>query len=162
MAKASPYTFQRPLPEEFKQLRRKLAQVYREAYRGLEPYAYSDLSDIKGYINWLYRTDPEGFIIAVGEDEVIGFVACCRNWWDKELGAIGEIHEIAVLPQHQGKGIGSALLKEALSFLGQAHEVFGLWVGEGNEKAKAFYLKHGFESVGKLGKWIRMISKKRP
>lgn len=156
------YEFKRPSPEEFKQLRGRLVQVYREAYRGLELYAYSDPSDIKGYINWLYRTDPEGFIIAVGEDEAVGFVACCRNWWDKELGAIGEIHEIAVLPQHQGKGIGSALLKEALIFLSQVHDTFGLWVGEGNEKAKAFYMKHSFEAVGRMGKWIRMISRKRP
>lgn len=156
------YELKRPSPEVFKQLRGKLVQVYREAYRGLELYAYSDPSDIKGYINWLYRTDPEGFIIALGEDGAIGFVACCRNWWDKELGAIGEIHEIAVLPQHQGKGIGSTLLKEAISFLGQLHEVFGLWVGEGNERAKAFYVKHGFEPIGRMGKWIRMISRRRP
>lgn len=162
MAKGFYCEFKRPSLEEFKQVRGRFVQIYREAYIGLEPYAYSDPSDIKGYINWLYRTDPEGFIIAIGEDGAVGFVACCRNWWDKELGAIGEIHEIAVLPQQQGKGIGSALLREALLFLGEVHEVFGLWVGEGNEKAKAFYLKHGFEPIGRMGKWIRMISKKRP
>ena len=147
-------------PDRFKQKRSKLVEVYSRAYRGLEEYAYRRPSDIKGYLNWLYRTDPEGFLVAEEEGQVLGFVASCRNWWDRDLGPLGEIHELVVVPERQGEGIGSTLLEWALEFRGREHDVFGLWVGEGNERAKAFYMGHGFKPVGKMGKWIRMILKK--
>lgn len=144
-------------PEEFKERRQELVEVYRRGYRGLEEYAYRRPSDIKSYLNWLYRTDPEGLIVAEEDGRILGFVAACRNWWDRELGEVGEIHELVVVPERQGEGIGSKLLGAALDYLGKHHEAFGLWVGEKNERAKAFYLKRGFVPIGQVGKWIRMI-----
>jgi len=144
-------------PEGFKRRRGELRELYRQAYKGLEEYAYRRPSDIKGYLSWLFRMDPEGFLVAEEEGEVVGFVAACRHWWDRERGRIGEIHELAVLPERQGQGIGRKLLEGALRFLGREHRVFGLWVGERNERALNFYLKGGFRPTGRMGKWIRMI-----
>lgn len=135
-------------------------ELYLRAYRGLEEYAYRSRSDVKGYLSWLFRMDPGGFFIAE-EDKMAGFVACCRHWWDRELGPMGEIHELAVSPEEQGKGIGSRLLEEALKFLQREHDLVGLWVGEGNRKALNFYLRKGFRPKGSMGKWIRMIRKGR-
>lgn len=148
-------------PETFKRKRGEFGELYRQAYIGLEEYAYRRPSDIKGYISWLFRMDPEGFLVAEEEGKIVGFVAACRHWWDRERGQIGEIHELVVLPERQGRGIGRRLLEEALHFLGQEHRLFGLWVGEGNERAFNFYLKGGFRPTGRMGKWIRMIRQRR-
>jgi len=143
--------------DEFRRLRGGLVDLYLEAYRGLEEYAYRRRSDVKDYLQWLYKIDPKGFLVAEDKGEVLGFVAACRQWWDKNQGLMGEIHEIAVPPAHQGRGIGSRLLEEALNVLKREHRVFGLWVGERNFRAQEFYRRRGFAPVGRLGKWIRMI-----
>ncbi|HEX15699.1 MAG: N-acetyltransferase [Deltaproteobacteria bacterium] len=146
--------------DEFKALRKGLVELYQRAYEGLEEYAYRKPADIKSYLSWLFKIDPEGFFIAEGE-KPLGFIACCRHWWDKDFGPLGEVHELAVLPEEQGKGVGTKLLETALEFLGREHDTFGLWVGEGNERAMAFYRRWGFRPVGRMGKWIRMISKRK-
>lgn len=147
-------------PDIFKARRQELAEVYRRGYKGLEEYAYTKPSDIKSYLQWLYRTDPEGLIVAQEDGKVVGFVAASRNWWDRTLGSVGEIHELVVLPEKQGRGIGSQLLEAALDFLSEYHDIFSLWVGEGNERARVFYQRRGFVPVGQMGKWIRMVLKK--
>ncbi len=145
-------------PEEFKQKRDLLVRIYLEGYKGLEEYAYSRRSDVKGYLNWLYRGDPDGFFVAQEEGSEVGFLGCVSNWFDRNFGLIGEIHELVVLPEKRNQGIGSALLKEALIYLkNKGHERIGLWVGKNNERAKAFYKKFGFKEVGGIGIWIRMI-----
>ncbi|MCI0689302.1 MAG: GNAT family N-acetyltransferase [Sporichthyaceae bacterium] len=47
---------------------------------------------------------------------------------------------IYVHPNWQGRGVGSALLKAARA----GHDRLELWVFQRNERARAFYLRHGF------------------
>jgi len=144
--------------EEFKRKRDLLVKIYLEGYKGLEEYAYNRRSEVKGYLNWLYRGDPEGFFVAQEEEKEVGFLGCACNWFDRNFGLIGEIHELVVLPERQNQGIGSALLKEAINYLkNKGHKKIGLWVGKTNERAKAFYKRFGFEEIGGIGIWIRMI-----
>ena len=145
--------------EDFNKIREVLINIYIKAYRELEEYAYTKRSDIKSYFKWLYRLDNHGLLIAQDNKDIKGFLFFCHNWWDKIYGEIGEIHELAVLPEYQGKGIGSALVKKSIRLMKKYHNIFGLWVGENNEKAKRFYKKMGFSYDGKVGKWIRMIRK---
>jgi len=150
-------------PEEFKKKRDLLIKIYLEGYKGLEEYAYNRRSEVKWYLNWLYKGDPEGFLVAQEEEKAVGFLGCTCNWFDRNFGIVGEIHELVVLPGRQNEGIGSALLKEALNYLRKkGHKKIGLWVGKGNERAKDFYKKFGFKEVGGIGIWIRMILNLEP
>ncbi len=133
-------------------------RIYTEAYRGLEEYAYTKRRDIRNYFKWLYSRDRDGFFVAVG-DEAVGFVACDTNWISVFEGRkVGEIHELFVLPEHRGKGVGSSLLYRAISYATEkGRKKAELWVGRTNFKARKFYLRHDFREAGEWGKWIRMV-----
>ncbi len=133
-------------------------RVYAEAYRGLENYAYTRRREIKNYFRWLYSRDREGFFVAM-IDEAVGFVACDTNWISIfERQKVGEIHELFVLPEYQGKGIGKKLLERAISYSKEKRrKIAELWVGRANFRARKFYIHQGFREAGEWGKWIRMI-----
>jgi len=144
-------------PQEFRERRKRLAEIYRRAYRGLEAYAYTSLWEVRSYLRWLYRGDPEMFLVAYEGGEPVGFISGHRYWHDRQLGEVGNIHELVVDPDFQGMGIGKALLSEALRRFSGDHGKVMLWVGEGNEKARKLYLKLGFREVGRAGVWIKMV-----
>ena len=142
---------------EFKDLLNKLIEIYQSGYKGLEKYAYQKRHDIKSYLKWLYKTDPESFLVAFKNNRPISFIAGCRFWQDKLYGEIGEIHELVVDKPFQGKGVGKKLLQETINNFKKDHDKIGLWVGEHNDQAIAFYKKMGFKVGGQVGKWLRMI-----
>jgi len=96
------------------------------------------------------------FLVAYNEGEPVGFLSGHRYWHDRQLGEVGNIHEFVVDPEFQGMGIGKALFEEALRRFSKDHSRVMLWVGEGNENARAFYRSMGFEEVGRAGIWIKM------
>lgn len=147
-------------PTEFKSILDILINIYLSGYKGLEEYAYTDKGDVKRYLKWLYKKDPEAFFIASLRNKTVGFVSGCRYWHDRIYGEIGELHEIVVDKSFQGQGIGKALHETMLSFLFKYHKIIGLWVGEKNKKAIKFYQDSGFKIVGQVGKWFRMIKEK--
>lgn len=135
--------------------------AYIESYKGLEDYAYRTRREIRNYFNWLFKRDPDGFMVAEVKKEAVGFVACDTNWFSIfELKKVGEIHEIFVLRDFRRMGIGSKLLEMALKYaLEKGMDTAELWVGEKNDVAKIFYSKKGFKMAEKVGKWIRMVKK---
>jgi len=138
---------------------RSFVQVYREAYAGLEEYAYRRNREIKNYFRWLIKRDADGLFLAeTDEKEVVGFVACDANWFSPvEGGDAGEIHELFVKPEFQRRGVGRALLKTSLNYMKSKRKKYiGLWVGISNNKAIQFYRKMGFTEDGTWGKWLRM------
>ncbi|MCX7730716.1 MAG: GNAT family N-acetyltransferase [Candidatus Caldatribacterium sp.] len=146
-----------PTEEELRCLMPDLVHLYERAYAALPEYGYHLSQRIEGYIRWLFRGDPKGFFVALLGERVAGFIGVHAQWWeDGEL--FGEIHEFVVDPDFQGKGIGTALFTHALTYLETSgRRKIGLWVGEKNEHAIAFYLRRGFRRVGQYGKWVRMV-----
>lgn len=143
-------------PEELN----KLVSVYRSAYEGLEEYAYTSGSEIRSYMRWLYRGDPDGFLVAELNGEIIGFVSVHTNWWDKRVGRTAEIHEIAVQKRYQHMGIGKKLLKKAVEYaLSRGCNWVSLWVGSENNMAKEWYRRLGFEETGEGYYWVRMLKR---
>lgn len=134
-------------------------RIYKEAYRGLEEYAYTRTKDIRWYFRWLMGRDCDGFFVAEVDGKTVGFVACDTNWLSFfENEEVGEIHEIFVHPNWQGKGIGTALLLKALEYTKKrGRKVVELWVGIDNIKARKFYEKFGFQKRETWGRWLRMI-----
>ena len=67
--------------------------------------------------------------------------------WTKRRGVgVGEVHNLAMHPSAQGRGLGRSLLDAGLAHLGAAgcHEVI-LWVDAMNTPALALYRSRGFE-----------------
>ncbi|MBE8538558.1 GNAT family N-acetyltransferase [Geoglobus acetivorans] len=136
-------------------------ELYREAYKGYEEYAYTTTRDIRDYFKWLHGRDREGIFVAVIDDVPVGFAACDSGWFSRmERKIVAELHELFVREDLRGKGVASKLLIRAENYgREKGRDEMGLWVGEKNEPAKRFYLKHGFRESGKLGRWIRMVKR---
>lgn len=64
---------------------------------------------------------------------------------DEKLGDWGEIVSLYILPEVLGRGIGSLLLRSALSALREdGFDRVYLWAIRGNARAERFYRKQGF------------------
>ena len=134
----------------------KLIEIYQKAYQGLKEYAEEGKENILKYLNWLYKQDKNGFLVATIDNNIVGFI-CADSNWTKERG---EIHEFVVDPNYQNLGIGKLLFEKALSYLRKNKKNYiGLWVGEKNLKAKNFYKKYGFEYKGKIKVWEKFLKK---
>ncbi|MEM2912609.1 MAG: ribosomal protein S18-alanine N-acetyltransferase [Candidatus Bathyarchaeia archaeon] len=97
----------------------------------------------------LYESYPATFIVAEENDEVVGYIMCRIESGVPGLnflGKKGHVVSIAVLPQHQRKGIGYALLQEAMRNMVyyKAKECY-LEVRTSNEAAISLYKKLGFK-----------------
>ena len=144
--------------DEFRSWRERLAELYREAYRDLQNYAYREKPQILRYLDWLYDGDPEHFYVAWNErGEPVGFISGHSRWLDEDLGQVGNIHEMVVHPDWRGRGVGRALFDRLAADLAAENPVLILWVGEGNHRARAMYERRGFKEIGRQGKWIKMM-----
>lgn len=74
-------------------------------------------------------------VVAEIDNKIVGFCAFRK----------GIIDHLYVLPEFQGKGIGSAFIGEAK----QQNSSLELWVFQKNVRAQEFYMSHGFVMVEK-------------
>lgn len=72
--------------------------------------------------------------VAVLDGRVVGYTRATTTWLD----------DLYVLPEAQGRGIGSALLARVLAL---HPDGIGLWVFESNRPARDFYARHGFVAL---------------
>ncbi len=138
---------------------KELVPLYLEGYRGLEEYAYTHPDDVKAYVDWLRRRDRDGIFVAKVGGRIVGFVAGDANWFSKrEHKKVGAVHEIVVLPEYRGMGIGTALMDRVLSYFREKGlHTAELWVGDENYTALEFYRRLGFREKGQYNYWIRMV-----
>jgi len=100
----------------------------------------------------LYERFPETFIVAEEDGEVVGYVMCRIETGLPDFGLLGiakkgHVISIAVLPENQRKGIGTALMKEAMAGMrGYKGKECYLEVRVSNTPAVNLYKKLGFES----------------
>ena len=87
-----------------------------------------------------------------------GYVCACLCAADGTLmghvvvmRGVDEMHllNITVAPEHQGRGLGSAMLRDVVAW-SQAEGAETLWleVRQSNERARRLYVRGGFEAVG--------------
>jgi GNAT superfamily N-acetyltransferase len=111
---------------------RAIAEVHvaawRAGYRGLMPDAY---------LAELSVDDGETVVLIARGDPIDGFVA-----FNPEKAEIGALY---VNPPRFRTGVGTALLEAVHERLAGKPEAV-LWVLEGNDAARAFYERHGYES----------------
>lgn len=98
-------------------------------------------SDAKEELEKKLLRDPELFIVAEDEGEIIGAVIGAFD------GRRGFVYHLAVAPERKGEGIGKALMErvsDGLRKLGCIRLL--LLVDEDNESAQEFYRATGFSS----------------
>jgi RimJ/RimL family protein N-acetyltransferase len=93
--------------------------------------------------------DEQAVIVALHGDRVIGELSVSREEHPvtRHIASIG----MMVAPDWRGRGVGSALMTEALRWaLEMGVEKLALSVYPDNEPARALYRKFGFEEEGRL------------
>jgi ribosomal protein S18 acetylase RimI-like enzyme len=93
------------------------------------------------------RGENSKSLVAEVNDKVVGYISASYDPGPR-LGVIGIV---SVDPGHQGRGIGSALMRSAIEFL-KAKGVRKIWttVSTINTRAILYYLKNGFRAEGIL------------
>ncbi|MEU7016497.1 GNAT family N-acetyltransferase [Streptomyces sp. NPDC046385] len=128
---------------------------WRAAYRGLVPDAYLDSLDVGERTGaWRGRLSaPDAPTVLVAEEEGGGPVAfsCFRPWPDGESDAAvtAELSALYAVPEVWGRGVGRELLAATVAAMTTADfREAGLWVLEGNSRARAFYEAAGWRPDG--------------
>lgn len=117
-----------------------------ETYTGLMPQEFLDKLKLE---NWIKnaRKYPQNTIVAVVENNIVGFVVYLEDSNDiASIKPSSEIVALYVLKKYQKKGIGYALMQEALKRV--TKDTIILFVLEGNNNAINFYRRMGFEFTG--------------
>ncbi|EMT50605.1 MULTISPECIES: GNAT family acetyltransferase [Brevibacillus] len=112
-------------------------------------------SDSREAIEKKLQRDPELFLVATEQDQLIGAVMGAFD------GRRGWVYHLAVDPESQGKQIGRLLmneLEERMRAVGC--DKMNLLVAQDNVRVGAFYQKLGFtrDDVFFMGKWINRLS----
>lgn len=93
----------------------------------------------------------ETILVCEQSSKLVGFVIFCVVLDE------ASIHNIAVHPEHQGSGLGSALLEVALEQMKQQQVARCLLeVRSSNKPAQALYLGHGFGVDGTRRNYYRL------
>lgn len=94
-------------------------------------------------------------IRACGIRNLLAFLrasACFDRIWDGQRGPRRYLTLLAVDPDHQRRGIGTALLREAVIPYLEAEGPAVLCLNTNKEKNRAFYQKNRFEEVGTVSR----------
>jgi ribosomal protein S18 acetylase RimI-like enzyme len=133
--------------------------TWQAAYAGLLPADYlAAMSDSVAQRAERWRTTlstADATVLAVDADgvdaAVVGFLHVGPSRDEGASDDIGELHSIYVDPAHWAMGLGSALHDAGLAaLLAGGHESATLWVLDTNQRARAFYERHGWSPDGSI------------
>ena len=95
-------------------------------------------------------------LLAFGGDEPVGLANCFFGFSSFAARPVLNVHDLAVIPERRGQGIGRALLAEAER---RAREAgccrLTLEVQESNERARGLYQSFGFDDLELDGEALR-------
>jgi ribosomal protein S18 acetylase RimI-like enzyme len=141
-----PWTIARPTLDDLDELGRVHVQVWREAYAGLMPAEHlADLDPAVGTRRWRERFEASseiGWWLARDEQGIVGMVTSGPAR-DDDAPVPLELYAINILRRAHGTGLADELLTRAIG-----DRAAYLWVLEGNDRAIAFYRRHGFADEG--------------
>jgi ribosomal protein S18 acetylase RimI-like enzyme len=119
--------------------------------------------ELARYVQGWGRPDDVGFAAVDGTSQRFVGAAWMRRWSGDERG-YGYVDEetpelsVAVLPEHQGRGIGTALLARLMEVARTRYGAVSLSVAEENP-ALRLYERLGFEVVDRSGTSLTMIKR---
>lgn len=140
-------TFREATAEDAALISRINASSWRTCYRDVIADDYlARLSDeywTPSVRAWLASGQVYG-TLALLYGEPIGAILYGRGR-DEAYGDWCEMISLYLLPQYTRRGVGSALLQEAMRIMREdGYDRFYLWAIDGNAPADCFYRKHGF------------------
>lgn len=104
---------------------------------------------------------PEAFIVAEIKNQIVGYIMCKIEFGFsnfRKLGFVkkGHVVSVAVLEEHRGKGVGTALMLEGINgvIIKKTDEIY-LEVRVSNESAVQLYKKLGFIIKSRLKSYYR-------
>lgn len=112
----------------------QIAHIIRAARKHSLPYLpdlHTPEEDRAHFGGTVFNEDT--ILVAEEDGAIVGFCAFKEDWLD----------HLYILPQHQNKGVGRALLNQAKHESAQLH----LWVFQKNTRAITFYENNGFDLV---------------
>ena len=147
--------FQQATVQDANRLADLAARLFEWTYRGQDDsqdlFTYLQENFSQGVMRRII-TDPKAFVImAEGENGLCGYAHIQLESAALEVDANhpAELFRLYVDPSMFGKGLGARLLEEVLKAASiEDSDVLWLIVYYKNLRAKAFYAKHDFQSVG--------------
>lgn len=140
------WTITRPTEDDLDEMGRVHVRVWQEAYAGLLPDDYlAGLDPTIGPARWRERFGSSpmvGWWLARDEDGIVG-MATSGPPRDEDPPVDLELYAINVLRRAHGTGLADDLMARAIG-----DRPAYLWVLEGNDRAIAFYRRHGFADEG--------------
>ena len=133
----------------------------------LPPSALRDFTSATGTDRWRKRIAAQDDVTAVWVAVLDGVVmahAWSRPWTDTAdlLPGAAKLNTLYVRPEHQGRGVGSRLLRHTCAWLRTAQiPEAALWVVEANVRARRFYERQGWTLDQGVGKQWRGLSEVR-
>ena len=123
------------------------------AYRDFVPIAGLHALSPESLTAWwrerfAYESDTHRLTVAVDDGETVGFSYVGPE--EEHEAGVGQLYAIHLDPAAQGRGIGRALMVDALATVsrnGWGRAV--LWVLEGNAHARRFYERGGWRPDGR-------------
>jgi len=126
--------------------------TWQSAYLGLIPDSFlQGLSVEQRTTNWIKNIkNPlprSNTLVAEIDGEIVGFIGVGADR-EEDLPNQGEVYALYVLSNIQGRGIGTALMREGLAALKtEGLTCAVLWVLDGNLRTRAWYESHGWRST---------------
>lgn len=115
-----------------------LARVWNESWHAGHGHLNPEAAKSRDlpYFEARVGSNIDRMIVAEEDDEIIGF----SGWEGDGIG------QVFVMPSHFGKQVAPRLLATVEAILqAEGHERIWLHCAEGNDRARAFYEKHGWE-----------------
>ena len=137
--------------EDTRAIARIHVDAWRAAYRGHVPDDYLDKLDVDLRVHaWKdILTAPGSTLLAVQEDDTVGFCHLCQSRDGDADDSVAEITSIYVSPLEWHSGVGRTLCTQALRLAESAgFAIVTLWVLESNQPARSFYEEMGFTLDG--------------
>jgi len=109
----------------------------------------------------LHEKFPNTFIVAIIEEDIVGYIMCRMETGFSELGKWnitkkGHVVSIAVLPEYRKRGIGTSLMLQAMKEMrNYGMKECYLEVRVSNQTAKNLYRKIGFKEVKTIQGYYR-------
>lgn len=131
----------------------KIAKIkidnWKKTYLNIFPDKYMENLNLEKEIEkYKNNFNNRKVITFVKDEEIIGYC----YYGDKKDNFFneysGEVYAIYVKNECQQKGIGTALLQEAMKALSNEHKKIMLWCAKENYKAISFYKKNGLKIIG--------------
>ncbi len=137
-----------------------IASIGKKSFRDAFEQVFNHREELFEYLTYTYNTlklvrslkkENNIYLLAFRDGKPVGFGKIKKHSLNDQIesGAQMELQKIYVLTEYQGRGVGTALMKEAKLIVRRFDPDY-LWLDThvSNELARRFYERHGFENMG--------------